>query len=204
MILSTEGLLASVAKKPSSVKEFDSLADIVSFGVAPALMVFFLILSPSEGYPVYRQIGWIIGFFYLVCAAIRLARFNVITHPLLDENDNKHNPNYFTGLPVPSAAALIASLVLVLTRLDLKLLWLAMPPLMLLIAYLMISNIPYPSFKNVTPQTKIRSREFVGILLLVAIIIWFKEFSFALIFSAYIFYGLLLYLKQRFFSKKPM
>ena len=79
-----DGRLARLGGKESLFgKEFDSIADIVSFGMAPALMVFFLILSPTESFPYFRQVGWLIGFIYLLCAAVRLSRFNVITHPLV-------------------------------------------------------------------------------------------------------------------------
>jgi len=170
-------------------KEFDSLADIVSFGVAPALMLFFLILSPTEGYPIFRQIGWLIGFISLMCAAVRLARFNVITHPLLPEKERPINLKQFLGLPVPAAAALIASLVLVLTRLETRVIWLAMPGLMLLISWLMVSSIPYPNFKNIDWHTHAPLKTFLALVILVAIIFIFQEFAFALIFVSYIFYG---------------
>lgn len=193
-----DGRIARLSGKESIFgKEFDSLADIVSFGVAPSLMVFFLILSPSEGYPFFRQVGWLIGFVYLLCCSVRLARFNVLTHPLLPESERKSNSKDFVGLPVPAAASLIASLVLVLSELEIKIIWLCMPPLMLLIAWLMISNIPYPSFKNIDSSTQIRFRTFLGIVALVATLFLFKEIAFSLIFLAYIFYGLLKHISKK-------
>src|SRR5690606_22987346 len=77
-----DGRLARMGGRESLFgAEFDSLADVVSFGVAPALLVFLLVLSPSQGYPEFFQnTGWFLGFVYLLCAAIRLARFNVITN----------------------------------------------------------------------------------------------------------------------------
>lgn len=197
-----DGRIARLAGKESLFgKEFDSLADIISFGVAPSLMLFFLILSPTEGYPVFRQIGWLIGFIYLLCAAVRLARFNVITHPLLPEKDRYPSSSDFMGLPVPAAAAMIASLVLVLTRLESRLIWLAMPGLMLLIAFLMVSSIPYPSFKNIDWQTHTPLKTFLMVVILVATLFIFKEFAFALIFVSYIFYGLLRYLRIKWQKK---
>src|SRR5665213_1405929 len=77
---SLDGRLARMGGRESLFgAEFDSLADVVSFGVAPALMMFFLILSPTQGIEWFRQTGWLFGFIYLLCAAVRLARFNVIT-----------------------------------------------------------------------------------------------------------------------------
>jgi CDP-diacylglycerol--serine O-phosphatidyltransferase len=86
-------------------KEFDSIADIISFGVAPALMMIFLVLTPTvDKYPVFLQISWLIGFVYLLCAAVRLARFNVLTHPMLPPAEQLKGTNDFLGLPVPAAA----------------------------------------------------------------------------------------------------
>lgn len=182
-------------------KEFDSISDIVSFGVAPSLMVFFLILSPTEGYPVIRQVGWIIGFIYLLCAGVRLARFNVVTHPLLPEQERQPDTSDFIGLPVPAAASVIASLVLVLTEIDVKIVWLCMPGLMLLIAVLMVSHIPYPSFKNINRQTQTRFRTFLLIVITVVALIFFEQFAFSLIFLSYVFYGLVKYIQQNYLNK---
>lgn len=198
-----DGRVARISKKESLFgKEFDSIADVVSFGVAPALMTFFLILSPTEGYPIFRQLGWVIGFIYLLCAGIRLARFNVLTHPLLPDDDRDKNANEFTGLPVPAAAAVIASLVLVLTKLDIGRLALLLPPLMLLIAWLMISTIPYPSFKKIDWDAPTRFRTFIGLVIVILLAVALHEFSFAIISLGYIFYGLVRHLKRKYTAKR--
>lgn len=194
-----DGRIARLVGKESLFgKELDSLADLVSFGVAPALMMFFLILSPTEGFPFLRQLGWLIGFIYLLCAAVRLARFNVITHPLLPETQRQTNLNYFIGLPVPAAAGFIASLVLVLTRIDLRLGSYFTPALMLLIGWLMVSKIPYPTFKTIDWQAQTRYRTFILIVVGIALFILFKEFAFVFIFLSYILYGLFRHLHKRF------
>lgn len=194
-----DGRIARLVGKESLFgKEFDSLADIVSFGVAPSLMMFFLILSPSEGYPIFRQIGWLIGFVYLLCAAVRLARFNVITHPLLPAAERQNNLNEFVGLPVPAAASVVASLVLIMSHINLKFIWLLMPGLMLLIAWLMVSTIRYPSFKKIDANTQIKFRAFLILVIIVATLIIFKEITFALIFLSYIFYGLFRHICRKF------
>lgn len=102
-----DGRMARLTRKESLFgKEFDSIADIVSFGLAPALMVFFLLLSPATGMPLMRELGGFVGFFFLLCAAVRLARFNVITSPLLKPSSRL--PKYdFLGLPVPAAAGVV-------------------------------------------------------------------------------------------------
>lgn len=176
-------------------KEFDSIADIISFGVAPALMMIFLILTPTvEKYPVFLQISWLIGFVYLLCAGVRLARFNVLTHPMLPPAERLRGTKDFLGLPVPAAAGMIASLVLVITSLetpsfDSRSLALLIPPFMLAIAYLMVSNIPYPSFKDLDWQTQTKFRSFIGLILGLGTAFFFKEFFFAIIFFTYISYG---------------
>jgi CDP-diacylglycerol--serine O-phosphatidyltransferase len=112
-----DGRLARMGGRESLFgAEFDSLADVVSFGMAPAFLMFFLILSPSQEFPWFRDIGGFVGFVYLLCAAMRLARFNVITNPLLHRGKKESNKD-FIGLPVPAAAMTVASLVLFLLKL---------------------------------------------------------------------------------------
>ncbi|MBC2595554.1 CDP-diacylglycerol--serine O-phosphatidyltransferase [Ruficoccus amylovorans] len=181
-------------------KEFDSIADVVSFGMAPALMMFFLILDPTNGYPFFRQIGWLIGFIYLLCAGVRLARFNVLTNPYIPPGNigSAHaRADDFLGLPAPMAAGTVASLVLVILNFDLKAFSLLLPPLMLLIAWLMISLIPYPSFKHVGWQTHLQVRYFIGLIILVALMFQFWRFSFAIVFLLYIFWGLFKSMQHR-------
>jgi CDP-diacylglycerol--serine O-phosphatidyltransferase len=191
-----DGRLARMGGRESLFgAEFDSLADVVSFGIAPALMVFFLILSPTQGYESFRNIGWFFGFIYLLCAAIRLARFNVITNPLL-HRDKKDTSKDFVGLPVPAAAATVASLVLFLIHLassdkSLKVWALALPPLMLLIAFLMVSTVRYPSGKTVDLQTRTRLQPFVLFLAFVGLMVIFKEIALLCTCLGYIFFGLI-------------
>ncbi len=191
-----DGRLARMGGRESLFgAEFDSLADVVSFGVAPALMVFFLILSPTQGYEIFRSIGWFLGFIYLLCAAVRLARFNVITNPLLHQGKKETNKD-FVGLPVPAAAATVASLVLFLLHLSatdksLRFWALALPPLMLLIAIMMVSTVRYPSGKTVDLQTKARLRVLVLFVVLIGFVVLFKEYAMVCICLGYIFYGLI-------------
>jgi CDP-diacylglycerol--serine O-phosphatidyltransferase len=197
-----DGRLARMGGRESLFgAEFDSLADVISFGIAPALMMFFLILSPTQGYEVFRNIGWFLGFVYLLCAAIRLARFNVITNPLLHRD--KHDTNKdFVGLPVPAAAATVAALVLFLLHLaendkSLQRWALALPPLMGLIAVLMVSTIRYPSGKNVDLQTKTRLMPFVGFLIFIGAVVLFKEVALLAATLGYIFFGLVRHIRRR-------
>lgn len=178
-------------------KEFDSIADVVSFGVAPALMVFFLVLSPTAGFEFYRQIGWFIGFVYLLCASVRLARFNVITNPFIPGIEKIQRPQDFLGLPAPAAAGLTASLVLVVVNFNLRGFSLFLLPLMLLTAWLMVSSVPYPSFKHISWRTRLGVKSFILLIAGVAALIIFWRWSFAVAFIIYILYGFIRYLRQK-------
>ena len=197
---SLDGRLARLGGRESLFgAEFDSLADVVSFGISPALMMFFLILSPTQGYPIFRQIGWFIGFVYLLCAAVRLARFNVITNPFLHRP--KDSSKDFVGLPVPAAAGTVASLVLMLVQLsednrELHRLALALPILLLLIALLMVSTIRYPSLKQVDWQTRTRFRTFIGIIIVGGFIFWLQEIALVALFLSYILWGLARHIRR--------
>lgn len=191
---SLDGRLARLGGRESLFgAEFDSLADVVSFGIAPSLMVFFLILSPTQGYPFFQRIGWLIGFIYLLCAAVRLARFNVITNPLL--RGAKSSDKDFLGLPVPAAAGTVASLVLLLLHLieeekALRQWALALPFLLLLIACLMVSTVRYPSFKQIDWHTRTRIRTFLVILVVAGLLVILQDVAFFFLFLGYIIYGL--------------
>jgi len=192
---SLDGRLARMGGKESLFGgEFDSLTDMVSFGLAPALMMFFLILSPTQGYPIFQKIGWFIGFVYLLCAGVRLARFNVITHPLIHKSLQPTNKD-FVGLPVPAAAGTVAALVLFLLNVaeqdqDLQRWALALPPLLLLIAIMMVSKIPYPSGKQIDLQTKTPLPSFVLFLVAAGAIVAFKEIGMLVVMLSYIFFGI--------------
>lgn len=191
-----DGRLARMGGRESLFgAEFDSLADVVSFGVAPALLMFYLILSPTQGILWFRNIGWFVGFVYLLCAAMRLARFNVITNPLLYRG-KKESSKDFVGLPVPAAAGTVAATVLFLLKLaeadkSLKPWALALPFLMLLIAFLMMSTVRYPSGKNVDLQTQTRLQTFVGFLIFVGLLLLYKEIAVLGTCLGYIFFGLI-------------
>lgn len=190
-----DGRLARMGGRESLFgKEFDSIADVISFGVAPALMMIFLILKPSEENESILQIGWLIGFIYLLCAAVRLSRFNVLTNPVLPKAKRLRETKDFLGLPVPAAAGMVASLVLAYVSFDMRGFEFFMPPLMLAIALLMISNITYPSFKEIDWQTNLRFRTFVFLIFGLCIAFIFKELSFVVIFFTYIIYGPIRYI----------
>ncbi|HBV20317.1 MAG TPA: CDP-diacylglycerol--serine O-phosphatidyltransferase [Nitrosomonas sp.] len=151
-----DGLDGRVARMTHTQSEFgaeyDSMSDMVSFGVAPALIMYEWALREMG------QWGWIAAFIYCACAALRLARFNT--------NINVIDKRFFQGLPSPAAAALIAGLVWVMldfqvSGTDIK--WLAL--IVTLFAGLtMVSNIPFYSGKEINLMRRV---PFVTILLLV-------------------------------------
>jgi len=204
-----DGRLARMGGRESLFgAEFDSLADVISFGMAPTLLMFFLILSPSQGIPWFRQIGWFVGFVFLLCAAMRLARFNVITNPLIHPGKKESNRE-FVGLPVPMAAGTVAALVLSLLKLaeadkSLNRYALALPFLMLLLAFLMMSSVRYPSGKNVDLQFQARFRTFVGVLILIGLVVLFQEVALLGAFLGYIFFGLIRHWKRARAAKKRL
>ncbi len=185
-----DGRLARLGGHESAFgREFDSLADIVSFGLAPALMVYRIVLQE------FPRACWIIAFIYLACGALRLARFNTAA-----ANHNEVGPpssaKNFTGFPIPAAAGLIASITLFL-------LWLAegehrlgkwkfvLPPLLLFLSFMMFSRFEYPSFKAINWKTKKSIPRFLAIILIVIITLLNYEWMPAVLFLAYLLYGFL-------------
>ncbi len=200
-----DGRLARMGGRESLFgKEFDSIADVISFGVAPALMMIFLILKPNEDNESILQIGWLIGFIYLLCAAVRLSRFNVLTNPILPKAKRLMETKDFLGLPVPAAAGMVASLVLVYVSFDVRGFEFAMPLLMLAIAFLMVSNIPYPSFKEIDWQTNLRFRNFIFLILGFCLAFVFKELCFVIIFFSYLICGPVRYLYRLYRARKRL
>jgi CDP-diacylglycerol--serine O-phosphatidyltransferase len=136
-------------------RELDSLADIISFGIAPSILAYTwgvqfvnISLGPSL-LDQFRKAGAFFAFFFLVCGAARLARFNIQKNPQ-PRNPGKPNRKYFVGLPIPAAAGMVAAVVYALgsspiTDVVPAVLWLA---LLGLLAFLMISTWRYWSFKD--------------------------------------------------------
>jgi len=182
--------------------EFDSIADTVSFGVAPALMACFLIINPGVNDDI-KLVTWLFAFIYLLCVGVRLARFNVLTNPLVPGNEKRAAGGDFVGLPSPAAAGMMASLVLVLSKI-IKIAPSAQPdvlplhswswtllPLMLIISYLMVSNVRFPSFKKIDWNTKTRSRGFILIILVAVAAYRYREYALPAVFLGYICWGVI-------------
>lgn len=129
--------------------QLDSLADLVSFGVAPGVLIYMWSLSRMG------TAGWVAALIFCTCSAIRLARFNV--QSVRDEGSSEHNP-YFTGLPTPAAAALVV-LPMMLSFQFGKALFnepLVSGAMIAISASLMVSRLPTPSIKYMTPGRQYR------------------------------------------------
>lgn len=165
-----DGRIARLTNATSNFgREFDSLADVIAFGLAPGLLVYSWGVRPViEASQVswtnhLRAAGWIVTFAYLICGAARLARFNIDSiKPSVDRR-------FFIGLPIPAAAAVIAAIVhwekVPLTFWPFALLWLVTA---LGLAFLMVSRVRYYSFKSLDLR---RRRPYVTIIL-IGLIVW--------------------------------
>jgi CDP-diacylglycerol--serine O-phosphatidyltransferase len=171
-------------------REFDSLADLISFGAAPAFLVHRVVLKDVfEGHP---EAGWFIASVYLLCGAFRLARFNCLS--AMREAPSKD----FLGFPIPSAAGLVASLTLFMIWWDEKEFatgwWrYLLPALLLFLSWMMVSNVRYPSFKTLDLRaTRTFTKTLVAILFLGSILIFREKilvFVLPVFFTAYLVYG---------------
>jgi CDP-diacylglycerol--serine O-phosphatidyltransferase len=172
-------------------REFDSLADIVSFGVAPAFLVHRVVLA--DVFVNHKEIGWFIASIFVICGAFRLARFNCLA-AMAGTGGGK----YFLGFPIPAAAGLVSSLTLCLLWLDDRAFsagnWrYLLPGLLLFLSAMMVSEVKYPTFKKLDWRTQ---RPFVKTLVIVLLVglllvLWSKVLPVVapLIFTAYLLYG---------------
>ncbi len=165
-------------------REFDSLADVVSFGVAPALLAYDIVLHD------FHNTGWLIAFFYLLCGTLRLARFNCVAADPALQNGSKD----FEGFPIPAAAGLIASLTLFM-------LWIeegqktigawkfGLPALMIFLSILMFSRVRYPSFKAVNWRTQRSLPAFIVLIAVLVVTALCYQWMPAVLFVLFLVYG---------------
>jgi CDP-diacylglycerol--serine O-phosphatidyltransferase len=171
-------------------REFDSLADLISFGVAPAFLVHRIVLR--DVFPEHPEIGWFIASIYLICGAFRLARFNVLS--MQSSSSGKD----FLGFPIPSAAALVASLTMFIMWVEEKDFakgkWrYFLPVLLLFLSWMMISHVRYPSFKSLDLRaTRTFTKTLLAILFVGCVVVLRGKilvFVLPLFFTAYLIYG---------------
>jgi len=154
-----DGRIARLTKTVSDFgREMDSLADVISFGMAPAVLAFAWGVEFAGSPPApltvehLHRAGYFCAFLFLLCGAIRLARFNVQVNPV-PKNPGRAGRKYFVGMPIPAAAAMVASVVYAFVDQGplqwwvLSAAWLA---LLGLLSFLMVSTWRYPSFKDLS------------------------------------------------------
>ncbi len=157
-------------------RELDSLADVITFGIAPAVLVFvwgvLFTVAPGDGHlqSHLSRAGYLVSFFYLLCGAVRLARFNVQTNPM-PRNPGRPDRKYFVGLPIPAGAGLIATVVYMdaapVRSFAFSIFWLIV---ISIVSLLMVSTWRYPSFKQVSvtkPRTPLTVLVVAGVAFLV-------------------------------------
>jgi CDP-diacylglycerol--serine O-phosphatidyltransferase len=180
--------------------ELDSLSDLVSFGIAPSIMVYMLVLKTMG------KIGLAIAILYVLCCALRLARFNVLAQ-------SGELQKHFVGLPTPASAGVIISFVLSYELLgpenaplnsktipflmkQMPMFFKAMPIVITVLSFLMVSNIPYASFKKLK-MSRVRTIEiFALMIVLIILVIVYPQNIFFIIFSVYAVSGLLFYVPR--------
>lgn len=174
-----DGLDGRVARMTNTTSqfgvEFDSLADIISFGIAPALLLYFFI-----GHE-FGRFGILVSALYVIFGAIRLARFNISTA--------KSDPNVFIGLPIPTAAIFISMWVLLFNKYSLENYSILLLFLALGVAILMVSNFRYPSFKKVELDRPLVFKTMIVLVLATSLLYLFSAEGFAIIILAYTLYG---------------
>ena len=175
-----DGLDGRVARMTNTCSkfgvEFDSLADIVAFGVAPAILVYLFV-----GHE-FGRFGVVVAAAFVIFGAIRLARFNVMT--VCSE------PSVFIGVPIPTAAVFLALFVLLFEKYDLQVNFgIILMVLSILVSLLMVSNIRYPSFKKVDYRPKHVRKIFISVLFVALLIFMFPIEGFSIFFILYILYG---------------
>ncbi len=173
-------------------REFDSLADLISFGAAPAFLVHRVVLRDVfVGHP---ELGWFIASIYLICGAFRLARFNCLA-----AQASSGGTKDFLGFPIPSAAGLVASLTLLIIQLnekdrDLGRWWgYLLAAVLIFLSAMMVSTVRYPSFKSLglrstsTFTRAIVAALCIGLLVVLFRLIWI--YVLPAFFAIYLVYG---------------
>lgn len=185
-------------------KEFDSLADVISFGIAPAFLALAWGLRgldpkaashPALVQHIY-QVGWIATFAFVICGAWRLARFNIHGRDAANPGPPEHR--YFVGMPIPAAAGVIAAIVHYAQDPITAWYW-AVAWLLVVggLALLMVSTVRYPSFKHIDLRRRRPSVVVIGIGLLVWSIVVYSRRVLLLIAVAYLLSGLVVEARRR-------
>lgn len=174
-----DGRLARLTRSTSKFgAEYDSLCDLCSFGMAPALLLHQWALQP------FGRIGWLACFLYVTCGALRLARFNV--------QANIIEKNYFQGLPIPMAAGIVASSVLAFTDLGVDpVANVGLLAMTFLLAFVMVSTFRYRSFKDLDLKERLPFRYLVVGVAIFTVVLLRPEVNLFILFLTYAVLGAL-------------
>ncbi|MBM3822189.1 MAG: CDP-diacylglycerol--serine O-phosphatidyltransferase [Verrucomicrobia bacterium] len=173
-------------------RELDSLADLVSFGVAPAFLVHRIVLK--DVFLNQQEVGWFIASIYLICGALRLARFNCLANM-----PGGGGGSEFMGFPIPAAAGLVASLTLFMMWWDERGYrtgaWrYVLPCLLLFLSFMMVSEVKYPSFKKLDLRARRPFAKTVTAILFIGSLMILRNLVLPVIlpvlFTSYLIYGL--------------
>lgn len=175
-----DGLDGRVARMTNTASkfgvEFDSLCDVIAFGCAPAILLYFSIGQ------YYGRFGAMVSCLFVVFGAIRLARFNVTT--------SVESSKYFIGLPIPSAAIFVATMIVLDVKYDFftnYLIYLLF--VSFIVGILMVSNVRYPNFKHI----KWKLSNFILLVITLAILFIHPMESIFVLISSYILFGIIRY-----------
>ena len=186
-----DGRVARITSTSSDFgKEYDSLADVIAFGVAPALVIY------EWGLNAVGRPGWISAFIFVAAAALRLARCNV---------QQTHDNRYFQGLPCPMAAAVIAAGIWVADAYAIHGRWATVVGLvaMLMLALAMVSTLPYRSFKDMDVRGRVPFARLFLIVFVFVLISFDPPWVMFLITGAYFVSGPFLWLDRRIRNSRP-
>ena len=172
-------------------REFDSLADLISFGVAPAFLVHRIVLR--DVFVQHPELGWFIASIYLICGAFRLARFNCLS-AMADSGGGKD----FLGFPIPSAAGLVASLTLLIIHFHEREKTLGawnylLAIVLIFLSAMMVSTVRYPSFKSLGLRSRSTFTKAIGTALFLGCLLILREkilyYVLPAFFTLYLVYG---------------
>ena len=173
-------------------REFDSLADLISFGAAPAFLVHRVVLR--QVFLSRPELGWFIASIYMICGALRLARFNCLA-AMSSGGGGKE----FMGFPIPAAAGLVASLTLFLMwdeeQIDLAAgMWrYLLPGILLFLSVMMVSEVKYPSFKTLDLRARRTFSKTVVVIIFCAALVILRRIILPVVlpvmFTIYLLYG---------------
>ena len=199
-----DGLDGRIARLTNSCSEFgvqmDSLADVITFGLAPAVLAYLWgaksIVATVPPYAKHvQQIGWIVCFAFVICGAMRLARFNIQTSK--PQPPTPSSKKSFVGMPIPAGAGLIAAVVHFtpepITQWPIGALW---NILVGFLAFLMISTIRYPSFKHIDMRSRKSYVSFYLLALTVALIYLYSQVVLLILATVYATSGFLMKIYQ--------